>query len=169
MNLLLKYKLLVFTAVAVISLSLQSDAQQHPPRPISVYVNPAQGLFFGAFYQGGSGGTVIIYPDGSRAATGDIVLLGLGFAFSPAIFEVEGDPGTRVYIVNGPDATLTGSNGGTMTVHIGDSDPTSPFVITIPPPGRITVKIGGTLNVGTPLSNPVGSYNGTFMMTFVED
>jgi hypothetical protein len=144
-------------------------AQQHPPYPIIVYANPADGLYFGAFYQGATGGTVIIYPDGSRSATGDIVLLGLGYAFAPAIFEVEGEPGTRVGIIYGSDATLTGSNGGTMTVHLGGSDPTSPFVLTIPPPGRTIVRIGGTLSVGTPLSNPVGSYSGTFTVTFIQE
>ncbi len=34
-------------------------AQEPPPKPISVYVNPAQGLIFGAFFQGITGGTVI--------------------------------------------------------------------------------------------------------------
>ena len=149
--------------------SEKAMAQQHPPAPITVYVNPAEGLYFGAFYQGQSGGTVIMYPDGTRSSTGDIVLLGLGYNFAPAIFEVEGDPGTRVAILYGPDAVLSGTNGGTMTVHLGNSDPTSPFVITIPPPGRTIVRIGGTLNVGTPLSNPVGSYSGTFSVTFVQE
>ena len=88
---------------------LPAHAQEPPPRPITVYVNPAQGLIFGAFFQGPSGGTVIIYPDGSRAVTGSIVQANLGFPFSPAIFEVDANRGTLISILNGPDATLTGS------------------------------------------------------------
>ncbi|WP_261387807.1 DUF4402 domain-containing protein [Chitinophaga pinensis] len=87
-------------------------AQEPPPRPISVYVNPAQGLIFGAFFQGITGGTVILYPDGSRSVTGSIVQANLGYPFSPAIFEVDANPGTLISIMNGPDVTLTGSNGG---------------------------------------------------------
>jgi hypothetical protein len=52
---------------------LPAHAQVLPPRPVAVYVDPARGLIFGAFFQGVSGGTVIIYPNGSRSVTGSIV------------------------------------------------------------------------------------------------
>src|SRR5689334_2689437 len=78
-------------------------AQEAPPRPIIIYANPAQGLNFGTFTQGNSGGTVIVYPNGSRSSTGDIVQLSSGTPFSPAIFEVEANVGTLVSIVNGPN------------------------------------------------------------------
>jgi hypothetical protein len=143
-------------------------AQVQPPRPLSVYVNPAQPLSFGAFYQGPMGGSVIIYPNGSRSSTGDVVQAGLGYSFSPAMFEVEGLPGTIVSILNGPDVTLTGSNGGSMTLHIGGSDPASPFILTTSSPARTVVNLGGTLTVGAPAANPPGSYSGTFTVTFIE-
>lgn len=143
-------------------------AQQPPPRPISVYVNPAQGLIFGAFFQGISGGTVIIYPDGSRSVTGDIVQANLGYPFSPAIFEVDANVGTLITILNGPDVTLTGSNGGSMKLHLGASSTGSPFISTVTPPARTQVRIGGTLTVGSPLANPSGVYNGYFSVTFVQ-
>src|SRR5690349_21419534 len=129
-----------------------AKAQVLPPRPLSVFVNPAQPLSFGAFYQGATGGSVIVYPTGSRSVTGDVVQAGLGYTFSPALFEVEGLPGTLVTIMNGPDVTLTGSNGGTMTLHIGTSDPASPFIISTTPPSRTVISIGGTLSVGPPAS-----------------
>jgi hypothetical protein len=151
-------------------LSIKAYAQpQLPPRPIAIFANPAQGMYFGAFCQGVLGGTVIIYPDGSRSTTGDVIQLSLGFTFAPAIFEVEAAPGTRVGILNGPNVSLTGSNGGFMTLQLGDSDLGSPFVVTTTPPSRMQVRIGGTLYVGTPLANPVGAYSGQFSITFIQE
>ncbi|MFT3936999.1 MAG: DUF4402 domain-containing protein [Chitinophagaceae bacterium] len=54
-----------------------------PPKPITIFANPAQGLIFGAFFQGASGGTVTVLHDGSRSVTGSLVLASLGFTFSP--------------------------------------------------------------------------------------
>ena len=143
-------------------------AQQPPPRPIAVFVNPAQGLMFGAFFQGVTGGTVIIFPDGSRSSTGDIVLANLGYLFSPGVFQVDANVGTLVTILNGPDITLSGSNGGTLRLHLGTSSPGSPFITTAVSPARTQVMIGGTLTVGSPLANPSGSYSGTFSVTFIQ-
>jgi len=147
---------------------LSAHAQEPPPRPISIYVNPAQGLIFGAFFQGPTGGTVIIYPDGSRAVTGSVGQANLGFPYSPAIFEVDANPGTLITIMNGSDATLTGSNGGTLSMHIGTSSPASPFTATAISPARTQIRIGGTLTVGVPAANPPGSYSGTFSVTFIQ-
>jgi hypothetical protein len=146
-----------------------AQAQQPPPRPISIYVNPAQGLIFGAFFQGVAGGTVIVYPDGSRAVTGTIMQANLGFPFSPAIFEVEANTGTLVSILNGPDVMLAGSNGGYIQLHIGSASTGSPFIVTTTPPGRTQVRIGGTLTIGSPLANPEGSYSGSFSVTFIQE
>ena len=156
------------TVLAVLTGCVSASAQQHPPRPLSVYVNPAQPLSFGAFYQGQTGGSVIIYPNGSRSVTGDVVQAGLGFSFSPSLFEVEALPGTLISILNGPDVVLSGSNGGSMTLHIGASSPAAPFIISTSPPSRTVVQIGGTLSVRSPQTNPAGSYSGTFNVTFVE-
>jgi len=161
-----------FFVAAFILLQLlhsRAVAQQLPPSPFSIYSNPAQGLFFGAFYHGMMGGSVIIYPDGSRSSTGDVVPVSLGFPFSPAIVEVEAPLGTRIAILNGPDAVLTGSNGGTMTLHVGNSDIGSPFVTTVAPPARTQIRIGGTLYVGSSLANPVGSYSGMFSIIFIQE
>jgi Domain of unknown function (DUF4402) len=144
-------------------------AQPPPPRPIAVYINPAQGLIFGAFFQGIAGGTVIVYPDGSRSVTGDVVQANLGIPYSPAIFEIEAQPGTLISILNGPDVTLNGSNGGALILHLGTSSTGSPFVTTVAPPGRTQVRIGGALTVGSPLANPPGAYSGTFAVTFIQE
>lgn len=155
--------------IVLILFTSELRAQEHPPRPISVYVNPAQGLIFGAFFQGITGGSVILYPDGSRSVTGDIVLANLGMPFSPAIFEVDANPGALISILNGPDVTLSGSNGGTLRLHIGTASTGSPFIATAIPPNRTEVRIGGTLLVGSPLANPSGVYNGYFSVTFIQE
>ncbi len=167
-----KHKILLFFACTLALLAgvhARVQAQQLPPTPFTIYSNPAQGLFFGAFTHGMMGGSIIVYPDGSRSSTGDVVPLNLGFPFSPAIFEVEAPQGTRIAILNGPDASLTGSNGGTLTLHLGDADIGSPFVTTVAPPARTQVRIGGTLYVGSSLANPVGSYSGMFQITFIQE
>jgi hypothetical protein len=144
-------------------------AQQPPPRPISIFVNPAQGLRFGAFSTGIAGGTVTVSPNGSRSSTGSVVLLQLGFTFAPAVFEVDANPGTLIQIVNGSPAVLTGNNGGTLTVTIGTSSTGTPFIATATPPARTLVRIGGTLTVGSLLANPPGQYSGTFNVTFIQE
>lgn len=143
------------------------NAQEEPPRPMQV--TTFQNLSFGAIIQGFNGGSVIIYPNGSRSVTGDIIQANLGYAYYPAIFEVGANLGTLVTVLNGPDVVLTGSNGGTLTMHLGDSDPPSPFVNTLTPPGLTQVRIGGTLYVGNALANPAGSYSGTFQVTFIQE
>src|SRR5689334_3521869 len=119
---------MMIVCLLLVGAHLTADAQPPPPRPLSIYVNPAQGLIFGAFFHGVAGGSVIIYPDGSRAVTGDIIQANLGMPFSPAIFEIDADAGTSISILNGPDAVLTGSNGGSITLHIGSASTGSLFI-----------------------------------------
>jgi hypothetical protein len=140
------------------------NAQPQPPRPIKLY--SIQSMNFGAFYQGFSGGTVIVYANGTRSTTGDVHLLMLGFSFYPAVFQVDANVGTIVTITNGSDAVLTGSNGGSMILHIGDSNPVSPFITNVSPSGRTSVSVGGILTVGNPGANPVGAYSGSFSVIF---
>lgn len=163
-----KFRLLFCVSILLFGSSAVLKAQPPPPRPISIFVNPAQGLIFGAFFQGASGGTVIVYPDGSRAVTGSLVLANLGYPYSPAIFEIDANVGTAVSIMNGPDVTLTGSNGGSISLHIGTASTGASFVTSVASPSRTQVRIGGTLTVGNALANPSGNYSGTFSVTFIQ-
>lgn len=174
MNTPLKKTLIVWLQLALLSLCLiiggsECYAQPNPPRPISIYTYPEQGLQFGAFTHGVLGGTVIISPEGFRTTTGDVIQLNLGHTFSAALIEVEGEPGTRVQIIKGPDVELTGSSGGTLLLSIGVTDPISPFTINMAPPSRVQLRVGGTLTVGSPLVNPPGAYNGTFSLIFIQE
>jgi len=164
---ILKYGPLLFVICGIILFLLgpvKVYAQPQPPRPIKLY--NIQNLSFGAFYQGFSGGTVIVYANGTRSSTGDVHLLMLGFSFYPAVFQVDAYAGTIVTITNGSDAVLAGSNGGSMKLHLGDSYPVSPFITSVAPSGRTTVSIGGILTVGNPGANPVGAFSGSFTVIF---
>lgn len=158
-----------FAALLCLTATFQAKGQELPPRPISVTVNMSQNLSFGAFCHGSAGGSVIVYSDGSRSATGDVILLFLGYNVSTALFDVVANAGTIISIQNGPDATLTGSNGGLMTLKIGDANLVSPFVITVNPPAITQVMIGGTLIVGNSINNPPGNYSGTFDVIFNQE
>lgn len=160
--------LIILSGILLFTASIVAIAQEHPPRPITVTWT-AQNLSFGAFYQGATGGSVTISSGGLRTATGDVVLLNLGFSFSTSVYQVVGTPGTVVSLLNGPNVSLPGSNGGSMLLQIGASNPLSPFVITTVPPAWTLLNVGGILTVGTPLANPPGNYSGTFDITFVQE
>lgn len=163
-----------FLILLLISSTKSLFSQEMPPKPsssggsISVYVDPSQGLAFGAFYQIGTGGTVTVNAGGSRMSSGNVILANLGYSYSPVLFQVTANSGTTITIMNGPDVSLTGSNGGSMNLHLGSSDVGSPFTTTANPPSKTQVHIGGTLTIGSAIANPPGSYNGTFTVTFIQ-
>ncbi len=126
-----------------------------------------QNMEFGSFAQGSGGGTVTISPDAKRSATGNITLLNFGAIYFPAIFEIEVPKNSMVSIVTAQDAILTGSNGGSISLKIGSSNPLNPFVTSVDPPGRTKVSVGGTLTVGNLSSSPPGNYSGEFQITFI--
>ena len=149
-------------------LHITVSAQQQPPRPINIYVSPVQNLNFGAFFQGAAGGSIIVYPNGTRSSTGTVIPANFGFTYSPALFEVDAEPGTIITILNGPAVTLNGSNGGSMQLTLGTSSPGSPFVGTALSPARNAVSVGGTLTVGNNMSSPAGDYSGSFTVIFFQ-
>jgi hypothetical protein len=138
---------------------------QRPPRPVTV-TPTAQILSFGAFYAGPSGGTVTVSSAGIRSSTGSVVLLGLGYPVSAAAFDVVGNPGTLITILSSGPVTLSGSNGGSLTLNMAGTSPVSPFVLHVPYPGKTKLYVGGTLTVGNSGSNPPGAYNGTITIIF---
>ncbi|MCA1756321.1 MAG: DUF4402 domain-containing protein [Bacteroidales bacterium] len=164
----LKSKIVRLALVIIITMITASlSAQEFPPRPIEV--TTSQALSFGAFTLGATGGTVTVTPGSIRTSSGDIILLNLGLTYTSALFEITANPGTVISILNGPDEVLPGSNGGSITLTIGDSDPVSPFVTEAEPPLTTPVSIGGILTVGNILANPAGDYSGTFSITFNQE
>lgn len=128
-----------------------------------------QGFDFGAFYQGSSGGTINISATGSRSATGDIILMNTWLPNSQAIFEITAPAGSTISILNGNDATLTGSNGGTLTLHVEGSDLGSPFSTTAISPARTRINLAGKLTVGSRTASPPGTYQGSFSIIFNQE
>lgn len=142
-------------------------AQELPPRPMQV--TTFQNMSFGAFINGNTGGTVIISPEGSRSATGDIFLVNMGMPYYPAIFEVEALPGNIIHVYLPTYTTLTGPGGKITQLEINSSLPVSPFINNTNPPFKTQIRIGGILTVGNPLSAPSGEYYGTFTVTFMQE
>lgn len=168
--------IVLVTLLIVTTFSKNSNGQEKPPRPVGLYLRNAKNLEFGAFAvsPGGAGGTVTVAPGGGRSFTGDLININLGYTYSPALFEIEGNPGTLVQFANEQAGgyPLTGSNGGFIIVHfynfLIDSSTGNPFIITTTPPSRMIFQLGGTLVVGNAGANPPGNYSGTFSLTVVQ-
>jgi hypothetical protein len=108
---------------------------------------------------------VTVTFNGFRTATGDIILPYISAIISPALFIVDAEPGTLITIVNGPSIELSGKNGGTLALLLGESSTGSPFITV----GTSTdVFIGGTLTVKSLLATPAGEYIGSFQVTFIQ-
>ena len=163
-------RLLTLLATALLlCIAVPVQAQEPPPRPVILTANPSQPLAFGAFTPGASGGTVTISPNGTRSAGGSVVLLSLGYVYTPAMFYVRANMGTVLSVLVTPPAILTGSGGGTLTLQVAGSLPASPFVTTLPWPQYTTLLLGGTLTIGNIASNPPGTYTGTYSVTLIRE
>ena len=154
---------IIMTVVTLLFFSKEVMAQEDPPKPVEITAT-SQFLNFGVFTYAAVTGTVTVAPSGSRSASG-VVLINMGTP-SAALFNVVASPGTLISIVNGPDVVLSCTCLGTMTLHIGTSNPGSPFVTTKDYPDPTLLYIGGTLTVGNSVSSPPGIYKGTFDLTF---
>ena len=145
------------------------NAQEKPPRPIQVSVSTAQHLSFGTIIQGGSFGTVTVSNDGVRSSTGSIILPNMISTVTPALFIVDAEPGTLIRIVKSP-AILTGSNGGSLSLTLGDASVEHQSQSQFITHSQYTdVFIGGTLEVESLLADPAGFYSGTFQVTFIQE
>jgi len=164
-------KMLIVTGVLLLcGLFHDINAQPLPPRPVVITVNHSQPLAFGAFIPGAAGGTVTVSPDGStRSSTGTVILVNMGFIYTPAMFYVRANPGTVISLLSGPPSIISGSNGGTLSLQTDDTFPASPLVTQVPYQQQTIVLVGGTLIVGNIGSNPPGSYSGTIDVTFVQE
>jgi hypothetical protein len=154
---------LVMLFAFVFDVSVQ--AQQKPPKPITVTVAKMYNLDFGSFCAGnGIGTNVIVDAYGNRTKTGNIILLG-SFS-SAALFIITAIPGTFISILDLGDTILTGPGGATLTLRMGDSYPPSPFIAT----GDYTpVSIGGRLMVPSAQATPGGVYNGDLNVIFIQE
>lgn len=156
--------LTLLTVIFFLAASQETKAQEPPPRPITI--TKTQDLSFGTFYQGGTGGTVTIFWNGTRSPGGSVVLFGVGG--SNAVFEIVANPGTVISFLK-PTSTLSDGSGHLLSLQIDSTNPSTPFVTTNNYPTPTMVSVGGILTIGTPLANPPGNYSGTFDITFVQE
>lgn len=154
-----------FLTSCLCTLSFQLIAQEKPPRPITVEVAIAQHLSFGPIIPMGVGGSVTVTFNGFRTAVGNVILPYISAIITPALFIVDAEPGTLITIVNVPSVQLSGSNGGSLTLQLGESSTGNPFITT---GTRTNVFIGGTLLIGSLLENHAGFYSGSFQVTFIQ-
>jgi len=137
----------------------------------SIEVNASQPLQFGTFaLTGGAGGSVVLGYDGSRTTTGSVALLAVAPYAQPAIFEVKLLQGRNININYSATTTLTGSDGGSLSMNIGPTDQgisTADFPTTNSRDFNTLLRVGGTLEI--PSGAIPGSYTGTFFITFNQE
>ena len=149
-------------------------AQSGPDLPQrTATVRATQALNFGdmTILSGSSGGTVSVDHNGSRSSTGSVIMLNMGNPVQPAIFEVKICPGRMINVTFPTTTTLMGSNGGSMTLHLGPTSiggSGSTFISNKGCDDIHLIRVGGTLDVGNIGSNPAGLYSGTFSLTFIQ-
>ncbi len=160
-------RVFLITALLVFIID-RSIAQEMPPKPVSVSI--VQNLNFGAFLQSVGGGEVTVEASGIRTSTGDVILVNSGYLYYPAIFKLEGNPGTVVHFLAGPATTLIGNHGGQMIMTLGASEPVSPFILSSSSQNAtLLIYIGGILEVGNQIANPAGDYGGYFNVMFIQE
>lgn len=121
-------------------------------------------LTFGSFFvTSTSGGTITVSTSSGRTSTGSIVVESSPAA-TRAQFNFAAGSAKRYVtsITRTTPVTLTGSNGGTMSVALTAPSSTS---FTVNAGSSRNINIGGTLTVGSLTSNPPGVYTGNFTVT----
>ncbi|WP_423127263.1 DUF4402 domain-containing protein [Gaoshiqia sp. Z1-71] len=168
------YCLLACFCCISIRLAGQNTAPGLPQRTATVRAVQELNLGDLTVVRGSSGGTVTVDYDGTRTATGDVVLLNMGTTAQQAIFEFKLCPGRTVILTYPTEVTMTGVSGGTLQLHIG---PIRIGTVVIDGgSGLFTsnkgcddihlIYAGGAIEVGSVATNPPGSYSGSFQITF---
>ncbi|MCX6232787.1 MAG: DUF4402 domain-containing protein [Bacteroidetes bacterium] len=165
-------KFLTFLFIVIIQLLSLQTLRSQPGLPTrSIAIIPTQSISFGAFClinSGSSGGTVQVDWQGNRLSTGQIFLLNT-YPWHPAIFEIHLCQGRNVVITYSSSTTLTGSNGGSITLNIGPTEKGgngSSFAVNNDCNFITILRVGGTLIIANNASNPAGYYTGNFSITF---
>lgn len=147
------------------------QAQPNLPQR-TITTTATQPIHFGSFCLTGSGGgTITVGYDGSRSATGDILLFSIAPVAQAAIFDITLCQGRTVTLTYDQPADLTGNNGGSFNFEIG---PTEKGISGVEFPVVsdcnfiTTLRVGGTITI-LPGSQPVGTYSGDFSMTFTQE
>jgi hypothetical protein len=125
-------------------------------------VNVTSNINFGTFYPVGDGGKVIIDNSGARRSEGNIVLL--PSSYSLCSFTTRNNRNSRICnvqnaTVQSPVNLLRDGGGGSLKLELNQISPSSWI---IEPKETLTISFGGILYVGSFMSNPPGTYSGSF-------
>lgn len=90
------------------------------------------------------------------------VTLGSNPAATAGRFDISGQANANINITLPSSITLTGNNGGSMTVNNFTGSPSSTSTV-LDASGSKTLLIGADLNIGT--AQPSGTYSGTYSLT----
>ncbi len=161
----------LFLCLSIVLLSGQNTAPGLPQR--SATVMATQAMHFGdiTVVQGSSGGTVTVDHNGMRSATGNVLLLNMGNIPRQAIFEFKLCPGRIVSFNFPPFINLTGQNGGTIKLELGQTNygtNGSTFISNKGCDDIHLIHLGGTIEVNDISTHPGGLYTGTFNITFIQ-
>jgi hypothetical protein len=158
----------LMTVLFFFSLLTATGQPTLPQRTITV--NATQPIHFGTFcVTGAGGGTVTVGWDGTRTATGSVVLLSIAPTAQPAVFEVKLCQGRNVTISYDPTTIITGSNGGSLIMDIGPTERGFDGAVftTDSDCNFVTpLRVGGTLHI--PVNAIPGIYTGNFNINFTQ-
>ena len=133
----------------------------------SLKVSEVQSLQFGVFLdKNNGGGSVTVDWDGTRTATGSVILLDTPPYSKPAIFEISLLQGRNVYIDFATSTYLTGRNGGALIMNIGPTDKGGSgafFSTSNNREFKTMLRVGGELEI--PPGAIPGSYSGYYYIT----
>lgn len=123
-------------------------------------------LNFGRFSPETAGGEIRLTPDGVRIASGTVTLS--GGSYNAAIFQLTGqyDASVTIALPTTPALLVNSANGKTMEVYKWESFPLAGTGSGILSKGVLALNVGATLKVGNMNENPVGTYAGTYSITF---
>lgn len=120
-------------------------------------------LGFGNFVAG-SGGAIVISTNGTRNATGDVLLLTSATvsagAFNVSDFDPANASATYSILLPANDTVTLSSGSNTMTLRDFVSNPSGSGILS---GGSQTLNVGATLVVGA--NQPPGNYSGTYTIT----
>ena len=157
-----KWAAVVPPAVGVGVWASSSMAAHDPNCTTTITLTELVGILeFGSVAGGSSTGTVIVSSAGVKTVTGGAVDFG-GTPSAAASWQIAGSKQCTVILTFPASITVT-SGGDTTTVDTFTPDLTNPILI--PNSGKITFKVGATLNVG--VNQAAGTYTGTFNVNVI--
>jgi len=174
----MKNLLRIFFILLFISFTFQLKLNSQINQPVSVTghvmaeiipvfsASETSQMNFGRFAPGPEGGQIILTPEGTISVLGS-VFAGTGI-HNAASFYVSGDMDVAFSITLPAGPVILTHTSSARTLHVQDwiSNPPAGAGTGMLYDGFQVVYVGATLKVGSLADNPVGTYTGTYNITF---